>query len=48
MKDLALALERLNNLIDGGVEFPDACSRVALEECVNYDALRDAYDQQFA
>ena len=48
MRDLALALERLNNLIDGGWEFPDACSRVALEEGVNYDALRDAYDEQFA
>lgn len=48
MSELAYALERLNDLIDGGWEFPDACSKVALEEGVNYDALRDAYDAQFA
>ena len=47
MKDLALALERLNELIDGEWEFPDACARIALEESVDYDALRDAYDNQF-
>lgn len=48
MSDLAYALERLNDLIDGEWEFPDACSRIALEEGVNYDVLREAYDNQFA
>ena len=48
MKKLLKALERLNDLIDAGMEFPDACSKVALEEGVNYDALRNAYDEQFA
>lgn len=47
MKDLAHALERLNNLIDGGVEFPDACYRVSCEELVLYEDLADAYDAQF-
>ena len=48
MKDLLIALERLNNLIDAGVEFPDACYRVSCEEQVPYEALADAYDEQFA
>jgi hypothetical protein len=48
MRDLYEALERLNDLIDGGMEFPDACGKVAREEGVDYDALRNAYDEQFA
>ena len=48
MSELAYALERLNDLIDGGWEFPDACGKVAREEGVNYDVLRDMYDAQFA
>ncbi len=48
MSELAFALERLNNLIDAGVEFPDACYQVSCEERVVYEALADAYDAQFA
>lgn len=47
MSDLAYALERLNNLIDGEWEFPDACYRISCEEQVPYEALADAYDAQF-
>lgn len=47
MKDIALALERLNDLIDGGWEFPDAAYKVAREEDVNYGLLVQAYDAQF-
>lgn len=48
MSELAYALERLNDLIDGGWEFPDACAKVAVEEGVDNDVLRDLYDAQFA
>lgn len=47
VNNLEHALERLNNLIDGGVEFPDACYRVSCEERVPYEDLADAYDAQF-
>jgi hypothetical protein len=47
MSELAFALDRLNTLIDGGWEFPDAAAKVAVEEGVDYRALVEAYDSQF-
>lgn len=48
MKNLFTALEMLNLLIVAGAEFPDACYRVSCEQQVDYTALADAYDAQFA
>lgn len=47
MSELAFALDRLNTLIDGGWDFANAAAKVATEEGVNYEALVEAYDNQF-
>jgi hypothetical protein len=43
---LAAALRDLNARIERGEEFPDASTIAALRYCVDYDALREAYDAQ--
>lgn len=40
------ALKTLFTLIAQGYEFPDACSKAAIQHKVDYDALRDAYDDE--
>lgn len=47
MSDVAFALERLNDLVDGGWDLEAAAARVALEESVNYEDLLAMYDNQF-
>ncbi len=44
--NLDLALERLNQLIEEGREFPNAISRVLDLYHVDQDELTQAYDQQ--
>lgn len=47
MKNLYEALQRLNDMIRFGAEFPDACYQVSCEEQVPYEDLADAYDAQY-
>lgn len=39
-------LKNLNNRIEAGEEFPDACWAVASRENVSYERLQAAYDEQ--
>lgn len=43
---LSSALSTLLAFIATGWEFPDACSKAALRWDVDYDELRDLYDEQ--
>jgi hypothetical protein len=47
MSKLDKALSQLNDLIDSGWEFPDACHKVAVRHHVDYYKLVRAYDHQF-
>lgn len=48
MSEIAFALERLNDLIDGGWDFANAAAKVAVEQGVDYNDLLAMYDNQFA
>ncbi len=48
MSDVAFALERLNDLVDGGWDLEAAATRVALEEGVDAQDLLTRYNNQFA
>lgn len=41
---LTVALQRLQQRIASGEEFPDACYRTAATLGIDYEALADAYD----
>lgn len=44
---LDAALIYLNELVlEDGYEFPDACSKASMVYGVDYDQLREAYDNQ--
>ena len=47
MSKLNSALNDLNELIDSGWDFPDACNRVAIKHHLDYYKLVRAYDQQY-
>ena len=47
MSDIAFALERLNDLVDGDWDLEAAAARVALEEGVDLKDLLAMYDNQF-
>ena len=47
MSDVAYALERLNDLVDGGWDLEAAATRIALEEDVDQTWLLEVYDNQF-
>ena len=42
--DVFKALDYLDDLIDQGIEFPDALYKAARKFNVKYEALQDAYD----
>lgn len=43
---IEMALDCLNNLVDEGVEFPEAISKTLQSFAVSQQALSDAYDNQ--
>lgn len=48
MSKIGLALNDLNELIDTGWDFPDACNRVSVKYHMDYYKLVRAYDEQYA